>query len=164
MRQRRKAREIALQVLYGLDVSNGNVKEATDLFWNNFEAPEQVRAFSDILIEGTWNNRKQIDALISSCAENWSVERMSKVDRSILRMAVYELLHCNDIPPKVAINEAIDLGKIFGSENSGAFINGVLDALYAKLREKDTDQDNKSASSAGFICAQAITGATNSLK
>ena len=142
MRQRRKAREIALQVLYGLDVSNGNVKEATDLFWKNFEAPEQVRTFSDILIEGAWNNRKQIDTLIGNYAENWSVERMSKVDKSILRMAVYELLYCRDIPPKVAINEAIDLGKLFGSENSGAFINGVLDALYAKLRERDADQDN----------------------
>jgi N utilization substance protein B len=101
-----------------------------------------VRAFSDILIEGAWNNRKQIDALIGSYAENWSVERMSKVDKSILRMAVYELLHCPDIPPKVAMNEAIDLGKLFGSENSGAFINGVLDALYAKLRKKNPEQVN----------------------
>jgi len=143
MRQRRKAREIALQVLYSLDVSGGDLKEAIDLYWKNFEAPEQVRAFSDILIEGAWNNRQQIDALIGSCAENWSVGRMSKVDRSILRMAGYELLYCRDIPPKVAINEAIDLGKLFGSENSGAFINGVLDALYAKLREKEeTNQDN----------------------
>ncbi|MDO9586256.1 MAG: transcription antitermination factor NusB [Syntrophales bacterium] len=138
MRQRRKAREIALQVLYSLDVSDGNVKEAIDLFWKNFEAPKQVRAFSDILIEGAWNNRKQIDTLIGSYAENWSVGRMAKVDKSILRMAVYELLYCRDIPPKVAINEAIDLGKLFGSENSGSFINGVLDALYAKLRERDT--------------------------
>ncbi len=69
---------------------------------------------------------------------------MSTVDKSILRMAVYELLYCNDIPPKVAINEAIDLGKLFGSETSGAFINGVLDALYAKLRERDVNQDNDS--------------------
>jgi N utilization substance protein B len=85
-------------------------------------------------VAGTWQNVERIDALLGSCADNWSVERMSRVDRSILRMAVYELLHCHDIPPKVAINEAIDLGKLFGSENSGAFINGVLDALYAKLR------------------------------
>jgi N utilization substance protein B len=164
MQQRRKAREVALQVLYGLDVSGGNAKEAIDLFWENFAAPEQVRTFSCILIEGAWNNRKQIDTLIGSCAENWSVERMSKVDKSILRMAVYELLHCRDIPPKVAINEAIDLGKIFGSENSGAFINGVLDALYAKLRERNTDQDNNRAYSEDFRCAQAITGVTASLK
>ncbi len=135
MRQRRKAREVAMQVLYGLDVSQGCWPEAVDLFWQNFEAPEKVKAFSSVLVEGTWQNVKQIDTLLGSCAENWSVERMSRVDRSILRMAVYELLHCHDVPPKVAINEAIDLGKLFGSENSGAFINGVLDALYAKLRE-----------------------------
>ncbi len=146
MRQRRKAREIALQVLYGLDLSNGDINEAIDLFWKNFEAPEQVKAFSSVLIEGAWNNRKKIDELIGSCAANWSVGRMSKVDKSILRMAVYELLYCRDIPPKVAINEAIDLGKLFGSENSGAFINGILDALYAKLREKDADQDNDNIS------------------
>jgi transcription antitermination protein NusB len=146
MRQRRKAREIALQVLYGLDLSDGNVGEAIDLFWKNFEAPEQVKGFSSVLIEGTWNNREKIDELIGGCAANWSVGRMSKVDKSILRMAVYELLYCRDIPPKVAINEAIDLGKLFGSENSGAFINGILDALYAKLREKDADQDNDNIS------------------
>jgi N utilization substance protein B len=67
--------------------------------------------------------------------------RMSRVDKSILRMAVYELLFCHDIPPKVTLNEAIDLGKVYGSENSGAFINGILDALYGKLRKKDEDQD-----------------------
>ncbi len=135
-----------MQVLYGLDVSLGtdlqsapNPQEAIELFWKNFEAPEKVKAFSSVLLEGTWNNREKIDALIGSCAENWSIDRMSKVDRSILRMAVYELLHCQDIPPKVAINEAIELGKLFGSENSGAFINGVLDALYAKLYAKDTN-------------------------
>ena len=139
MRQRRKAREVALQVLYGLDVSKGCLPEAVDLFWQNFEAPEKVKAFSSDLVAGTWQNVEQIDALLGSCADNWSVERMSRVDRSILRMAVYELLHCHDIPPKVAINEAIDLGKLFGSENSGAFINGVLDALYAKLRAADTN-------------------------
>ena len=143
MRPRRKAREIAMQVLYGLDVSRGNLKETIDLFWKNFDVPEKVKAFSSILVEGAWNNRKQIDTLIGGCAENWSVERMSRVDRSILRMAVYELLYCRDIPPKVAINEAIDLGKLFGSENSGAFINGVLDALYTKLRETDGEQDRE---------------------
>ncbi|MDP2724949.1 MAG: transcription antitermination factor NusB [Syntrophales bacterium] len=145
MRPRRKAREIAMQVLYGLDVSQGNLKETIDLFWKNFDVPEKVKAFSSILVEGAWNNRKQIDTLIGGCAENWSVERMSRVDRSILRMAVYELLYCRDIPPKVAINEAIDLGKLFGSENSGAFINGVLDAFYTKLRERDGEQDREDA-------------------
>lgn len=141
MRQRRKAREVALKVLYKLDILNIDSKEAVELFWNNFEAHEGVKEFSSLLIEGTWKNRGEIDSLISSYSENWSLARMSRVDKSILRMAVYELLYCNDIPPKVTLNEAIDLGKLYGSENSGAFINGILDALYAKLRKKDANQD-----------------------
>ena len=118
--------------------------EAIELFWANFEASEEARKFSSLLIEGAWNNREQIDSLISDSSENWTIARMSRVDKSILRMAVYELLFCRDIPPKVTLNEAIDLGKVYGSENSGAFINGILDALYGKLRNKDENQDNHS--------------------
>ncbi len=141
MHQRRKAREVTLQVLYTLDVQRIDIQEAIDRFWANFDAPEEARKFSSSLIEGAWNNREQIDNLISSSSENWSMSRMSRVDKSILRMAVYELLFCEDIPPKVTLNEAIDLGKVYGSENSGAFINGILDALYGKLRKKNEDHD-----------------------
>jgi len=140
MRQRRKAREVALQVLYQLDVLKIDVKEAVELFWNNFDAPDEVRTFSSLLIEGTWLKVDAIDSLISSCSENWSIARMSRVDKNILRMAVYELLYCHDIPPKVTLNEAIDLGKVYGSENSGSFINGILDALYGRLCKEDADQ------------------------
>lgn len=140
MHQRRKAREVTLQVLYALDVQEIGPQEAMNLFWANFDAPAEARKFSSFLIEGTWENRAQIDELISGNSENWTIARMSRVDKSILRMAVYELLYCQDIPPKVTLNEAIDLGKVFGSENSGAFINGILDALYGKLRSKDEDQ------------------------
>jgi N utilization substance protein B len=142
MHQRRKAREVTLQVLYALDVQDIGLHEAIDLFWANFEAPEEVRKFSTSLIEGTWNHREQINDLIGGSSENWTMARMSRVDKSLLRMAVYELLYCQDIPPKVTLNEAIDLAKIYGSENSGAFINGILDALYGKLRWKNEDQDN----------------------
>ena len=141
MHQRRKAREITLQVLYALDVHGIDPRESIALFWANFDAPEEARPFSSLLIEGTWNNLKQIDSLIGGSSENWTISRMSRVDKSILRMAVYELLFCRDIPPKVTLNEAIDLGKVYGSENSGAFINGILDDLYGKLRKKDEDQD-----------------------
>ncbi len=141
MHQRRKAREVALQVLYELDVLNIDSKEAVALFWNNFEAPEESRKFSTLLIEGTWGNIEQIDSHISSCSENWSLARMSRVDKNILRMAVYELLYCPDIPPKVTLNEAIDLGKLYGSENSGSFINGILDAVYLKLYKEEANQN-----------------------
>ena len=142
MHQRRKAREVALQVLYTMDILGNNISEAIDLFWSNFEASQEARDFSTVLIEGTWQHRHQIDDLIASCSEHWSLTRMSKVDKAILRMAVYELQHCQDIPPKVTLNEAIDLGKLYGSENSGAFINGILDALYGKLRKNPDNQDS----------------------
>jgi len=142
MGTRRKAREVALQVLFQIDVSEVDVHEAIELFWNNFESPETARMFSTQLIEGTRSRVKEIDALIKSCSDNWSLDRMSKVDKNILRLAVYELLYCEDIPPKVTLNEAIDLGKEYGSENSGSFINGILDALYSKLLKKDGFDDN----------------------
>jgi N utilization substance protein B len=141
MHQRRKAREVTLQVLYELDVQDIGPTDAIERFWAHFEAPEEARAFSSQLIEGAWSHRDEIDQLISSSSENWTMARMSRVDKSILRMAVYELMFCQDIPPKVTLNEAIDLGKVYGSENSGAFINGILDALYGRLRNKDEDQD-----------------------
>ena len=139
MGRRRKAREIALQVLYQIDVLKVDAKEAIQLFWSNFEVSEEASEFSVELIEGTWNHREEIDKLIDGCSENWSLGRMAKVDRNILRMATYELLYCHDIPYKVALNEAIDLGKNYGSENSGSFINGILDALYVRLQRENAN-------------------------
>jgi len=141
MHQRRKAREIALQVLYELDVLDIDATEAIAIFWNYFGAPEESRKFSSHLIEGACDKKEEIDSLISSCSDNWSLARMSRVDRNILRMAVYELLYCPDIPPKVTLNEAIDLGKMYGSENSGSFINGILDAVYLKLYKEEAGQN-----------------------
>jgi transcription antitermination protein NusB len=138
MHNRRKAREIALQILYGLDAQKIELDEAISFFWSHSEetnetVSEEVKKFADELVEGTWKNRNKIDKLISGNSSNWTLGRMSRVDKSILRMAVYELLFCPDIPPKVTLNEAIDLGKIYGAENSGSFINGILNALYIKL-------------------------------
>jgi len=144
MHKRRKSREIALQLLYGLDAQEGELGDAVALFWASFDnasgdVSEEIRRFSNELVEGTWKNRLKIDELISGNSENWTIGRMSRVDKSILRMAVYELLFCPDVPPKVALNEAIDLGKMYGSENSGSFINGILDALYEKLSGRDKE-------------------------
>lgn len=141
MGRRRKAREIALQVLYQMDVTGGSPEEALDLFWRNFDAPEYARPFCTRLIEGTYEHLADIDGRIRGVSSNWSMERMAIVDRNILRMAVFELLYCQDIPPKVAINEAIDLGKEFGTENSGSFINGILDALFGNLQDDHGHQD-----------------------
>ena len=134
MGHRRKAREVTLKVLYQIDIAETEVEEAIELFWKCFDAPEDVCEFSSKLIRGVVEHIEDVDKTIKSCSEHWSLGRMAKVDRNILRMAVYELLYCNDIPPKVTLNEAIDLGKDYGSENSSSFINGILDALYAKLK------------------------------
>ncbi|MDD4357036.1 MAG: transcription antitermination factor NusB [Smithellaceae bacterium] len=140
MQGRRKAREVAIQVLYSLNFVNLNVEKAIELFWGNFIAPRSAKEFASTLIEGTWRHREELDSLIAGCSDNWSLGRMSKVDISILRMAAFEFLYCDDIPSKVSINEAVDLGKTFGSENSGSFINGILDALNLKINKNHADK------------------------
>lgn len=137
MRGRRKAREIALQVLYSLNFVNIDAQDALELFWGNFVAPKTAKEFAEFLVQGTCEHQKELDKLIADCSDNWSLGRMSRVDISILRLAVFEFLYCDDIPPKVTLNEAVDLGKTFGSENSGSFINGILDALNLKLNKQD---------------------------
>ena len=137
MRGRRKAREIALQVLYGLNFVDIDVQKALDLFWGNFADPKTAKEFAAFLVQGTCEHKEELDKLIAGCSDNWSLGRMSKVDINILRLAVFEFLYCEDIPPKVTLNEAVDLGKTFGSENSGSFIIGILDALNLKLNKKN---------------------------
>ena len=126
---------MTLQVLYALDALERDVEEAFSAFWGSFAPQEDARQFAFLLIHGAWSKKEELDATISQHSENWSLSRMTRVDRNILRMAVYELLYCPDIPPKVTLNEAIDLAKLYGSENSGSFINGILDALYADMRK-----------------------------
>ena len=137
MRERRKAREIALQVLYSLNFVNIDTQDALDLFWGNFVAPKAAKEFAAFLVQGTCEHKEELDKLIAGCSDNWSLGRMSRVDINILRLAVFEFLYCDDIPPKVTLNEAVDLGKTFGSENSGSFINGILDTLNLKLDKKN---------------------------
>jgi len=146
MQFRRKAREAAVQILYGLEVQERDPWEALEHYWQHFdrsEMPAEAREFAAVLVTGTWERRDEIDGLIESFSEHWSLSRMSKVDKAILRMAVFELRFCPDIPPKVALNEAIDLGKLFGSENSGAFINGILDALHGRHKRESRPGEPK---------------------
>lgn len=127
-------------------MTRDEAEEATALFWEMGAYAEDredairfsrhVRPFARHLIIGAWEHRKEIDDLIARHSEHWSLGRISCVDKSILRMAIFEMLYCDDIPPKVSINEAVDLGKIYGAENSGAFINGILDALYNILKNE----------------------------
>jgi len=133
MGKRRRSRELAIKVLFHLEFSKDDPAEAFDIICNDFGAPEEVKRFSKELVLGVCAYLKELDGLIGETSENWRLERIAKVDRSILRLAVYELLHRDDIPPKVSINEAVDLGKKFGTEESGGFINGILDKIYGAL-------------------------------
>jgi transcription antitermination protein NusB len=132
--KRTKARERAVQALYQLDVSASDLNEALVRFWRNFEPVErEVREMAEDLVRGVAAHRREIDEAIENASANWRLDRMAKVDRNVLRLATHELLHRPEVPAKVAINEAIELGKKYGSESSGAFVNGVLDRIAAGL-------------------------------
>ncbi len=133
MGKRRHSRELAIKVLFHLEFSSDDPAVAFDLICDDFGAPEDIKPFSKELVLGVCVHLKDLDNLIGKASKNWRLERIAKVDRSILRLAAYELLYRADIPPKVSINEAVDLGKKFGTEESGAFINGVLDKIYTTL-------------------------------
>jgi len=126
---RRKSREFALQVLYQLDITKQDVIKTLTQFQDHFSGNEERDDFMERLVLGVLEHCQEIDQLIEKYSENWRLDRMNIIDRAILRMATFELLYCEEIPPKVTLNEAIDLGKRFGSEDSGSFINGILDRI-----------------------------------
>jgi N utilization substance protein B len=126
---RRKAREIAVQLLYQMEVNPGEPQEAIELFWKGISASQPVKEFVNRVVLGVHGKQEEIDKLIKKHSEHWRLDRMDRVDKSILRMAIFEIMFCADIPVKVAMNEAVDLGKKFGAEESGAFINGILDKI-----------------------------------
>lgn len=126
---RRKARVIALETLYQLDISDGNVNDIIETKMEKKEIKENVKDFILRLTNGVCKHRNEIDRLIEANAENWSLDRITVIDKNILRLASFELLYCSDIPFKVIIDEAVELGKMYGTEDSKAFINGVLDKI-----------------------------------
>lgn len=135
MSQRRKAREFALQILFQYDLANGNIKEIMENFWKEKKANSKIVSFCSQLVNGAIENLKEIDNCISRHSLNWKLERMSAVDRNVLRIATYELLFLKETPSPVVINEAIEVAKKFGTEDSAKFINGILDAIRRSLEE-----------------------------
>jgi len=135
MGNRRRAREVAMQALYYMDKSRGDREEMFELFCRSFPPSKKMHLFFTKLVDGVLSSRPEIDLIIEGHSSNWKIGRMACVDRNILRIAVYELLWCGDIPAKVTINEAIDIGKKFGTEESGSFINGILDSIRIALNE-----------------------------
>ena len=119
-----------------MEFSPGDPDEGFRLISDSFDSPSEIRTFSRQVVLGIWENREQLDKLIAQSSKNWRLERMSHTDKNILRVGVFEMLFMNDIPPKVSIDEAVELGKKFGTEESGAFINGILDNIYNQLKRE----------------------------
>jgi len=135
VRKRTRSRELALQLLYQLDARGEEAEALMEEFLQREEPDDtELHEFTRCLVNGTQEAREEIDGLLAAAAENWRLDRMALVDRNILRMAVFEMLHLDEVPAKVAINEAIELGKRFSTKQSGSFINGILDRI---RREKD---------------------------
>ena len=129
MKKRTRARELTLQFLYQLDLRGDELYAEANAYLRSEERDPETLRFATRLIEGVWENWEEIERTVQAVAQNWNIARMAVIDRNVLRLGTFELLHCPDIPPKVAVNEAIELGKRYSTANSGAFINGILDKI-----------------------------------
>jgi N utilization substance protein B len=126
---------MALQILYQMDFVELSPEKAIDLFCAHFASEDLDCEFISMLVEGVLNNKEEIDRIITELSERWRINRMCTTDRNIIRMAAFEILYCPEIPPKASISEAVEIGKRFGTEESGAFINGILHALLTRSAE-----------------------------
>src|SRR3989304_4463394 len=132
MRNRTIARELAIQALYQVDLRGDEIIDEINIQYQKSIVKHEIYDFAMSLITGCRSYVKDIDEKISAVTEHWELHRMAIIDKNILRLGVYELLYRDDIPPKVSINEAIDLAKRYSTENSGTFVNGVLDKIFTK--------------------------------
>jgi N utilization substance protein B len=133
---RRKSREIAIQILYQLEINEADIEDAVDTYWDAYQPSRDLKEFSSHILHGVFMHHEEIDTIISKTSNHWSLRRMPAVDRSILRAAIFEILYCPDIPLKVTIDEAIELAKKFGTEKSSAFVNGILDKVAHQFPDK----------------------------
>ncbi len=140
MRKRSLARECGLKILYQAEITRRSITVSSDLFWADQENFDPiVKSFSDRLMQGVEKNLESIDKKITEYAANWQLKRMAVIDRNVLRLGVFELLFSSDIPPKVTINEAIELAKKYGDLDSSKFVNGILDKIHKTEDEPKPD-------------------------
>ncbi|MBU0468430.1 MAG: transcription antitermination factor NusB [Candidatus Omnitrophica bacterium] len=131
MRKRTQAREFVLKILYQAEITRREIHVASDYYWGEIDSIDNyIKEFADMLIAGIAKNIESIDNKISEYATNWQLKRMAVIDRNVLRIGVFELLFNNDIPPKVTINEAVELAKKYGDIESSKFVNGILDKIH----------------------------------
>ncbi len=126
-----------MQALFFMDVNRNISDEMVERFCDCFNPPYSERSFFIELVKGVIKTLSQLDSIIERFSKNWRISRMSPVDRNIMRIAAYEIIFCSDIPSKVSINEAVDIGKKFGTEESGAFINGIIDSIRIAYEQED---------------------------
>lgn len=160
MTNRRKLRESAVQILYALDFHDVAVKDALLLYHRFFGEALEDDGYLETLVRGVAGERDDIDTLIRQYSTNWRLERMAVVDRNILRMATYELMHMLDIPRKVCINEAIEIAKRFGGDDSPSFINGILDRVALEIRgpEEETASPESVEESSALDVVDEVEG------
>ena len=135
MGKRRKARESTLQILFQLEFDDTQPEKVIDSFWKNQKATKEIKEHCQWLVEGITLHSESIDRLIQSVSANWRISRMAIVDRNVLRIAVFELLHGEDLAPAIVINEAIEIAKKYSSEEGATFVNGILDAVRKEIQE-----------------------------
>jgi N utilization substance protein B len=134
MGTRRQSREAAVQILYQRDLNpHEALDDAVARFWAEQDYPDDIRGFAEKLARGALEKRDVVDEQIERVTENWELERIAAVDRNILRLAIYEMMFCDDIPPVVSINEGVDIAKKFSTKESGKFVNGILDRIRKEL-------------------------------
>jgi N utilization substance protein B len=141
--KRRKSREIAVQMLYQIEIMEQAPESGVRLFLDNFPVKENVVEYAVELVYGVCNHLKDIDSSMEKFSQHWKIERMTSIDRNILRLATYEIMYKEDIPKKVCINEALEISKKFSSADSSSFINGILDAI-VKSKDKNLKRVNES--------------------
>ena len=137
MRKRTFARECVLKILYQIEIMNDNPRDILTSFWEDNPEEKDVRVFANRIVEGVVEKLDELDAMIAKHTQNWDMRRMAILDKNILRFGTYELLYMDDVPPKVTINEAVNIAKKYSQEDSGKFVNGVLDHInHSEVAEK----------------------------
>jgi N utilization substance protein B len=140
MGARRSGREAALQMLFAMEATGQAPDDVIAGFWRNFEGDPEGRSYADELVRGVATKLTDLDKLITTASTNWRIERMSRVDRNLLRLGGYELAQRADVPRAVVLDEAVELAKSYGSDDSSVFVNGVLARIADDLGRQDTDR------------------------
>jgi transcription antitermination protein NusB len=139
MGARHSGREAALQMLFQIELSGASADDAIDLFWRSFDSDSDPdgRLYADEAVRGVTASREELDREIVRASANWRIERMARVDRNVLRLGAWELLHRRDVPRAVVLDEAVEIAKAFGTDESSAFVNGVLNRIAEQIARTD---------------------------